>query len=352
MNIPPHPIAAAAPAQVKRSTRPENGVAVEIFDRRQRFQIATPAYGNLSTEVYLESLRACERAPSARFRNADGSVSLDTVFAGYLENGSSGRLTVGNDSHIDRARNILANHFVVQNQTDWLLWVDGDIQFLPPHIARLFQHAMNGYKMVAGHYAMKCLQPTFVANVARGGRPDPTTGLIELADAGTGFLLMHRDVFLALQDHPEVKPYICAPNTPFAGQIHFSYFGSGVYGPKIPESDLTPAQLATLRGWKHYQGDGVSHWLSEDWKICRFWQELGGKVYGDTEIKLRHFGNLLYPPTVAELEGAVIHLLEHNHPAVDRARLAAALKVAGASSSQASAAAKVAGASSSPAAAA
>ena len=57
----PHPLAAATPALIKRSTRTENGAAVEIFDRRQRFQIATPAYGNLSTEVYLESLRACER---------------------------------------------------------------------------------------------------------------------------------------------------------------------------------------------------------------------------------------------------------------------------------------------------
>lgn len=328
MNLPPHPIAAAAPAPVKRSILNERGTQVEVFDRRQRFQIATPAYGNLSTEVYLESLRAIERSPSARFRNADGSVGLDTIFAGFLENGKSGRLSVGNDSHIDRARNILANYFVNENQTDWLLWIDGDIQFGPPHIARLFQHAMNGYKMVAGHYAMKCLQPTFVANVARGGRPDPTTGLIELTDAGTGFLLMHRDVFVALRDHPDVKPYICAQNTPFAGQIHFSYFGSGVYGPKVPESELTPEQIATLRTSKHYDGTGVAQWLSEDWKICRYWQELGGKVHGDTEVKLRHFGNLLYPPTVSELEGAVVHLLEHNHPAIDRARLAKALEQA------------------------
>lgn len=321
----PSPLATAAPTPIKRSTRPEHGAPVEIFDRRQRFQIATPAYGNLSTEVYLESLRACERAPSARYWNADGSVSVDTIFAGYLDNGQSGRLTVGNDSHIDRARNILANHFVNQNHTDWLLWIDGDIQFLPPHIARLFQHAMNGYKMVAGHYAMKCLNPTFVANVARGAAIDPVTGLIELSDAGTGCLLVHRDVFLALRDHPEVEPYICAPNTPFAGEIHFSYFGSGVYGPKIPESELSAKQLATLRSWKHYQGDGVAHWLSEDWKICRYWQELGGKVYGDTEIKLRHFGNQLFPPTVAELEGAVISLLRAKHPALDLAAIRAAL---------------------------
>lgn len=321
----PSPIATATPTPIKRSTRPENGKPVEIFDRRQRFQIATPAYGNLSTEVYLESLRACERAPSARFRNPDGSVSVDTVFAGYLDNGQSGRLTIGNDSHIDRARNILANHFVNQNKTDWLLWIDGDIQFLPPHLARLFQHAMNGYKMVAGHYAMKCLQPTFVANVARGAKPDPVTGLIELVDAGTGCLLVHRDVFLALRDHPEVKPYICAPNTPFAGQIHFSYFGSGVYGPKTPESELNAEQLAVLRSWKHYDGTGVANWLSEDWKICRYWQELGGKVYGDTEIKLRHFGNLLYPPTVAELEGAVISLARAKHPALNVVDLLEAL---------------------------
>ena len=323
--VPAHPIATALPQPVARSARNERGKTVEVFDRRQRFQIATPAYGSLSTEVYLESLRPCERAPSAHYRAADGSVSVDTIFAGYLDNGQSGRLTVGNDSHIDRARNVLANYFVEQNQTDWLLWIDGDIQFSPPHLARLFQHAMHGHKMVSGHYAMKCLKPTFVANVAPGAKPDPVTGLIEITDAGTGFLLMHRDVFLALRDHPEVKPYICAPTTPFAGEIHFSYFGSGVYGPKTPESQLSPKQLAALRAWKHYDGTAVAQWLSEDWKICRYWQELGGKVFGDTQIKLRHFGNLLYPPNVSEIEDAITTLLHQQHPAIDIERLRQAI---------------------------
>jgi hypothetical protein len=319
------PIATAAPQPVARTTRTEAGKTVEVFSRRARFQIATPAYGALSTEVYLESLRSIERAPSAYYDNPDGTVSTETIFAGYLDTGQSGRLSVANDSHIDRARNVLANYFVEQNQTDWLLWIDGDIQFGPPHIARLFQHAMHGHKMVSGHYAMKCLKPTFVANVAQGAKPDPESGLIEITDAGTGFLLMHRDVFLALREHPEVKPYICAPNTPFAGEIHFSYFGSGVYGPKTPESALTPKQLATLRAWKHYDGTGVANWLSEDWKICRYWQELGGKVFGDTQVKLRHFGNLLYPPMVDELQGAIESLLHSNHPAVDVIRLRTAL---------------------------
>lgn len=320
----PSPLASAAPQPVPRRVRKND--QVEVFSRRQRFQIATPAYGALSTEVYLESLRSIERSPSAYYDNPDGSVSTETIFAGYLDDGSTGRLTVANDSHIDRARNVLANYFVEQNKTDWLLWIDGDIQFGPPHIARLFQHAMHGHKMVSGHYAMKCLKPTFVANVAAGAKPDPKSGLIEITDAGTGFLLMHRDVFLALRDHPEVKPYICAPNTPFAGEIHFSYFGSGVYGPKTPESALTPQQLATLRAWKHYDGTGVANWLSEDWKICRYWQELGGKVFGDTEIKLRHFGTLLYPPMVNEIQDSLESLIRSGHPAVDLASLKAAIE--------------------------
>lgn len=302
MSLPPHPVASAPLTPVKRSTRPENGQQVEIFDLRQRFQIATPTRGTV-TEVYLRSFaRACS-VPLTRYRQPDGSVESLPIVAGALS-------CVG-DSHVDRARNVVANQFVENNQTDWLLWIDDDIEFGPQHIARLFVHAMNGHKFVCGHYAMKCLKPTFVANVAPGQiGPDKETGLIEITDAGTGFLLVHRDVFLALRDHPRVVPYQCAPNTPFPGAKHYPYFQSGTYGPKDPTT-------------------GLQNWLSEDWMLCRMWQELGGKVYGDTEIKLRHFGTLLYPPMVDDIQGALESLLRQNHPAVNRESLKLALEVGG-----------------------
>jgi hypothetical protein len=291
MNITPHPLAAAAPTPFPRSTRPENGKTVEIFDRRHRFLVATPSRGHV-TETYLYSLRVCEQQPLVRYREPDGSVKLDSVLCGRI--GAQG------DSHVDRARNVTANRFMLDHShIDWLLWIDDDIEFHPQHIARLFQHAMNGYKFVCGAYAMKCLEPRFIVNVRAGVTPDPQTGLIEVADAGTGFMLLHRDVFTALQSHPMVVPYACAPNTPWPGQKNYPYFQSGTYGP-------TDANT------------GLQNWLSEDWMICRLWQELGGKVFVDTEIKLRHRGEITYPPTVDELADPIVMLLQGKHKALAR----------------------------------
>lgn len=294
------PLASAAPTPFPRTTQrirdsAESGRDVEIFDPRHRFVVGTPIYDACPTEYYRASMRRCEtEGPSVRYRRPDGSAALDTVIAGGLH--------CYFDSHVDRARNTIANQFMAQTAADWLLWIDSDIEWHPSHIARLFQHAMNGHKFVAGLYAMKCLKPTFVANVRQGAKIDPTTGLIEVADAGTGFLLLHRDVFTALQSHPHVQRFTTAPNSPYPGKVWHAYFSSGPYGEPDPKT-------------------GAPQWLSEDWMLCRLWQELGGKVFADTEIKLRHFGSLLYPPSIAELEDAVCDLLSHNNPGLDHARL-------------------------------
>lgn len=260
-----------------------------VFDRRQRIKIATPCYDFTLTEYYHNSLRACCQQPLASFRQKDGTVTTDSVIAG--------RFSLPNDSHIDRARNVIANLWMEEDDNDWLLWIDADIEFQPQDIARLFIHAQRGHKFVCGLYAMKTLVPTFVANVLPGAKPDPESGLVEVWHAGTGFMMLHRDVFLKLREHPKVQPYKCANNTPWAGKKFWSYFTSGVHGQKDPQS-------------------GLQDWQSEDWMLCELWRELGGKVFADTEIKLRHLGRLLYPPTVDELVEAVRALRRNNHPAL------------------------------------
>lgn len=300
---PAHPLArrpvssapASVPAAVATAITPLpreqaefNGKTVDVFSLRHRITILSPCYDFSLTEYYHNSVRECMQA-QAHFRLEDGTIALLPIIAG--------RLSLPNDSHIDRARNVLTNLWLRNNQTDLALWWDVDIEKHPEHIMRLFVHAMNGYKFVCGHYAMKCLLPTFVANVLPGTKIDPATGLIELLDGGTGCMLWHRDVPLALQAHPMVKAYACSPNTPFPGEKFYAYFCSGAYG---AADDKT----------------GLQNWLSEDWMVCRLWQELGGKVYGDSQIKLRHFGRIMYPPPVSELVEAVLSLIKHNHPAL------------------------------------
>jgi hypothetical protein len=287
----------------------EHGQEVEVFNLRQRITILSPSYDFSVTEYYLGSYNACLHA-RARYRMPDGTVQLLPIIAD--------RVNVPNDSHVDRARNVVANVWVDKDETDLAYWWDVDIELHPEHILRIFQHLMNGHDFVCGHYAMKCLAPMFVANVKAGAKPDPESGLIELMDGGTGAMAWHRRVPLKLRQHAKVKPYLCAPNSPFANKIHWAYFSSGVYGAGVPLADLAPEQRAPIDDVAKLGAcsAGVPQWLSEDWMVCRLWQELGGRVMGDTHIKLRHFGRMMYPPSVDELESAYHHILAHHHPAI------------------------------------
>lgn len=288
-------------APLPKSTAVVDGKTVEVFSLRHRITILSPCYDFQLTEYYHNSVEACKHA-SAHYRLPDGSIKILPIIAG--------RISLPNDSHIDRARNVVANIWVDQNphQTDFALWWDVDVEKHPEHILRFFIHAMNGHKFLCGHYAMKCLRPTFVANVKAGARPDPKTGLLELLHGGTGSMLWHIDVPRLLQTHPLVKPFKTAPNTPWPGRKFWAYFTSGVVGEKAAAD--VPA-------------DKLGDWDSEDWAVCRMWQELGGQVLGDAEIKLRHFGRQMFPPQVEELVEAVAYLLEQHHPAVDIVRLRA-----------------------------
>jgi hypothetical protein len=51
--------------------------------------------------------------------------------------------------------------------------------------------------------------------------------------------------------------------------------------------------------------DGLRRYLSEDWMFCQKWRDLGGDVWADTKIQLRHMGTLVFPPDARELWEAV-----------------------------------------------
>lgn len=296
-----------------KETVVRDGKRIDVFNLRQRFSILSPSYGFQVTEHYFGSYLACQQA-TAHYRMPDGSIERLPIIAD--------RINVPNDSHIDRARNTITNIWVDQDLTDLCYWWDVDIPLHPEFLMLIFCHLQDGVDFVCGHYAMKDIIPTFVANIA--GKPAADSQLHELLDGGTGSMAWHRRVPLKLRHHTEVTPYLCAPNSPFAGKIHFAYFSSGTYGAGVPATDLTPDQKATLQAASKPIAP-LQQWLSEDWKVCRLWQELGGKVYGDRRIKLQHFGGLLYPPTVESLSLATQAMIKGNHPAVQADKLRALL---------------------------
>lgn len=263
----------------------------EVFDLRDRITVITPTYDWSQSQVYADSMRRTADSPTAHFRMEDGTVKLLPIIAG--------RLNVPNDSHIDRARNVLTNIWYKENKTRFALSIDADIEFHEQDIARTWLHLMQGHKLVFGLYAMKCLVPTFVANVLPGKRPDPETGLVEILHGGTGWCAHDRTFIEKLREHPDVKPYACSPNTPWAGEVHYTYYSSGPGGDKNPNN-------------------GHVDWLSEDWMLCQKWRDLGGVCLADTNIKLRHLGRMLYPPAVSEIVDAFKSLRAQKHPALPK----------------------------------
>ena len=92
--------------------------------------------------------------------------------------------------------------------------------------------------------------------------------LQEVSKTGTGFLLIKRHVFEKLNAHPAVKP-----------------FNNDIGLPK----ELDPFM-------KTYFDTGVreGRYYSEDWAFCENWRDLGGDVWIDRRVLLKHTGTYVF----------------------------------------------------------
>ena len=97
---------------------------------------------------------------------------------------------------------------------------------------------------------------------------DDPSGLIEVTKTGTGFLLIKRDVFSKLNAHPAVKPFINDIGLDPALNPHMkTYFDTAV------------------RENRYY---------SEDWTFCENWRDIGGQVFVDKRVLLKHTGTYVF----------------------------------------------------------
>lgn len=180
------------------------------------------------------------------------------------------------ESLITRGRNALATTFLNSDCTH-LMFIDADIGFNPEDVFRLLNHDKD---IVCGGYPVKIIDYESLYRATMQGCPVnqlsnyaspyvynrvPNTkienGLIEVIEAGTGFMMIKKKVFDFLSD--KVKSY------------ESNQFGAGV-GRQIKEFYKTEIE------------DGIL--LSEDYYFCRLWRKHGGKVFIDTNIVLQHIG--------------------------------------------------------------
>lgn len=167
-------------------------------------------------------------------------------------------LTERNESLVHRARMEMTASFL-RGHHSYLFWIDGDIEFEPSHVAALWNMNVD---IACGVYAMKKPDKQWFAAWKDGKLVkdlDQFDGPIEVDYAGTGFLLIKRDMIEKLAQKVE-------------------YF-EGANGP-VPALFMTPIHDGALE--------------SEDYHFCRLARENGYKIMMNPAVRLKHWGQFAY----------------------------------------------------------
>jgi hypothetical protein len=171
-------------------------------------------------------------------------------------------------SLVSRARNWLSGDFLETDCTH-CLWIDCDILFTPKDVVRLASH---DEAIVGGFCPFKKDGELLLAceDLPSVSGPDER-GLLPLRYMGGGFLLVRRDVFERML---------------------------AAYGDKIsyPDADLGRIEHDFWRVGVYGQGR-ERRYLNEDLFFQQNALDLGFKVWGDTQVVLKHIGTIPYPAT-------------------------------------------------------
>jgi hypothetical protein len=232
--------------QAETKEVPAGQVQVNVdFLRTTKVHISMPCYGGMLTESTFMSF--------IKWANTARQLGIDWT----LE-------TMVNESLISRARNTLTAKFLDMPEATHLFFVDADIGWEPWHLLVLLNRDKD---VIAGLYPMKTMPIKWVVNGFEGAETGPD-GLQEVSKAGTGFLLMKKHVFEKLNKHPAVKQY--------KNDIGLD--------PKYDQHLKTYFDTAVRQ----------NRYYSEDWTFCENWRDLGGKIYVDKRVLLRHSGSYVF----------------------------------------------------------
>ena len=203
-----------------------------------------------------------------------GGQLTESTFMSYIKWANTARQlgldwtveTMTNESLISRARNTLTAKFLHTKESTHLMFIDADIGWEPWHLLVMLDAQKD---VIGGLYPMKSLPIKWCVNGIPGQpEPGPDQNLIEVSKTGTGFMLIKRDVFEKLDAHPATKP--------FKNDI-----------------GLDPALNPYM---KTYFDTAVreNRYYSEDWTFCENWRDIGGQVFVDKRVLLKHTGTYVF----------------------------------------------------------
>ena len=237
----------ATQAQPAQPAQPgQNQIQVNIdFLRTTRVHICMPCYGGMLTESTFMSY--------IKWSNTCRQLGLDWTME-----------TMTNESLISRARNTLTAKFLHNKESTHLMFVDADIGWEPWHLLVMLNRDVD---VIGGLYPMKSLPVKWCVNGFEGAE-EGADGLQEVSKTGTGFMLIKRHVFEKLDAHPATKPFMNDIGLPVELNPYMkTYFDTAV------------------RENRYY---------SEDWTFCENWRDLGGKVWVDKRVLLKHTGTYVF----------------------------------------------------------
>jgi hypothetical protein len=270
------PVAEQA-AQQSQSGQQQIQVNIDYL-KTTRVHICMPCYGGMLTEQTFMSF--------IKWSNTARQLGLEWTIE-----------TMTNESLITRARNTLTAKFLVNNESTHIMFIDADIGWEPWHLLVLLNRDVD---VIGGLYQMKSLPIKWCVN-GFDGAEQGADGLQEVTKTGTGFLLIKRHVFDKLNTHPAVKPFKNDIGLPVNLDPYMkTYFDTAV------------------RENRYY---------SEDWMFCENWRDIGGKVWVDKRVLLRHMGSYVFDQGAQDKVYQELHALALANQAAQGTSVAAPVDV-------------------------
>ena len=233
--------------------------------------LSTPCYGGLCLQKYTESVLGLQILAS------QAGVQL------YID-------TIENESLVQRARNVAVGRFMQKSDAQYFMFIDADVHFDPQSVIRLIR---SGHDLSVACYPKKFVDWNQAAEAVKKGdernmamlsaslvvnfgaeKVAIVDGFAPVLDGPTGFMLIKRSVFEQME---KAYPDLHCKND--HQNRDFDYYHAAF------DCMIDPVNR---------------RYLSEDYAFCRRWQQMGGKIYADTQTTLGHVGNLPFSGQLSE----------------------------------------------------
>lgn len=254
----------------KKTVTPEEQ---DSFLKEQKILVALPCYGGVCNSQFMLAMTGISAISAVK--------DYKVVFQ-----------VVDNESIINKARNTLVASFLQDKSFTHIMFIDSDIDFNPLDFFKLI---LRDKDIVAGSYPKKSLNwdsvkqaavpeatiddlkhasvsYTFGIKDSDGKystvvdiRPDEN-GLAQVDNAPTGFMLIKRNVFEKMIEKDPDDWYL--------------------------EEKLQGARAHNF--FKCHIDKTNRLYIGEDWTFCKDWKEMGGEVWIDFTVKLKHIGSYSY----------------------------------------------------------